>query len=71
MERLEGREDQDNYTETEDELVSLLHMDNRPGLNRFMEHLPLDCKSLLDYIYRDIIPEGAADDTSRNDESEM
>ncbi len=69
MERLEEREDQDNYTETEDELVSLLHMNNRLGLNRLMKHFSLDYKSLLDYVYRDIIPEGA-DDIIRNNESE-
>jgi hypothetical protein len=70
MGRLEATEDQDSYTETEDELVSLLHLDNRQGLNWLMKHLSLDYKSLLDYVYRDIIPEGADSIITCNNESE-
>lgn len=69
MERLEEAEDQDNCIETEDELVSLLHMDNRPGLNWHMNRFSLDYKSMLDYVYPDILPE-VAEDISCNNENE-
>jgi hypothetical protein len=69
MEMLAESKDQDNYTETEDEFVSFLHMDKRPGLNRLMKRLSLDYQSLLDYVYRDVLPE-EADDISCNAESE-
>jgi hypothetical protein len=62
-------EDQDDNTETEEELVSSLHLDKRGGLNRIMKQLSLDYKSLLDYVYRDILPEGT-DDIFCNNESE-
>jgi hypothetical protein len=62
-------EDQDNFIATEDEMVSLLHLDNRSGLHRLMKHLSLEYKSLLDYVYRDIIPEEAYN-VSDDNESE-
>ena len=69
MERIDLMTDCDSYTDTEDELVSPLHLDSRQGLNWLMEHLSFDCNSLLDYVYKDIIPKTAGS-IARNNEDE-
>jgi hypothetical protein len=70
MDRPEAMEDQDNGTEIEeDDLISLLHLDNGEGLNRCVKYLLLDYNSLLEYVYWDIIPEGI-DNITRNNGSE-
>jgi hypothetical protein len=68
MGRIEVMKDLDNYTETEDELVSLLHLNKRMGLNRLMQDLSTDYKSALDYICNYIIPETANTITGNNED---
>ena len=56
MERMEVMRDHDNYRKTKDELISLLHLNNRQGLNWLMKSTSLDYEFLFDFVYRDIIP---------------
>lgn len=71
MERIDLMTHCDSYTETEDELVSLLHLDSRQGLNRFMKSTSLDYKFLSDYVYRDIIAEEADNITPDNEDERL
>jgi hypothetical protein len=66
MERMEVMRDHDNYTKTKDELISLLHLNNRQCLNQLTKHL--STKSLIDYICKDIIAEEADNITSNNED---
>jgi hypothetical protein len=66
---MEVMKEYDNYTEAEDELVSLLHLDSRRDLNRHRKLFSLDYNSLRDYIYRDGIPT-VADNMTCNNEDE-
>ena len=56
--------DHDNYTK--DELISLLHLNNRQCLNQLTKHH--STKSLIDYICKDIIAEEADNTTSNNED---
>jgi hypothetical protein len=67
MERIKIMKDHDKFTETEEELISRLHLNNRQCLNQLTKHL--STKSLIDYIFNDIIPE-TSDNITRNDEDE-
>jgi hypothetical protein len=62
-------EDQDHCTIAEDEWISLLHLGEMRGLDRVMKNFSLDYGSLLDYVYRDIVPQDA-NNVTRNDECE-
>lgn len=44
-------------TEAEDNLISLLHLDNLSGLRYLKKRQSLDYRTLEEYIYSDIIPE--------------
>ena len=60
--------DHDNYTKTEDELISLLHLNNRQCLKRLMKSTSLDYKFLFDYICKDIIAKEADNTTLYNED---
>jgi hypothetical protein len=57
-------------TEAEDNLISLLHLDNLSGLRRIKKCRSLDYKALEEYIYSDIILEETPN-PNRSNESEM
>jgi hypothetical protein len=65
---MEVLRDHDSYTKIKDELISLLHLNNRQGLNRLMKSTSLDYKFLSDYVYRDIIAEEADNTTHDNED---
>jgi hypothetical protein len=63
-------EDEPIGTATEDQLISLLHLDNISGLRGLMKRELLDYNTLERYIYCDIIP-GENVSTNSNNESEL
>lgn len=66
MERIKIMKDHDKFTEAEEELISRLHLNNRQCLNQLTKHL--STKSLIDYIFKDIIPETSDNNTCNNED---
>jgi hypothetical protein len=58
------------YKEVEDQIISLLHLENLSGLRHLKKHQSLDYKILEEYIYSDIIPEETPN-PNRSNESKM
>jgi hypothetical protein len=58
------------YTEVEDHIISLLHLDNRSCVRRILKRQSLDHRSIEEYVYSDIIPEETPN-PNRSNESKM
>jgi hypothetical protein len=56
------------YTEVEDQIISLIHLDNRSCAQRILKRQSLNHRSIEEYIYSDIIPEETPN-PSRSSES--
>jgi hypothetical protein len=58
------------YKEVEDQIISLLHLENLSGLRYLKKRQSLDYRTLGEYIYSNIIPEETPN-PNRSNESEM